>query len=47
VAGLYATVTEASKDRRGRRSDGSEFTVETLGQYHLHDVVHHLWDVAR
>lgn len=45
VAGLYATVTEASKDRRGRRSNGSEFTVETLGQYHLHDVVHHLWDV--
>ena len=24
----------------------SEFTVETLGRYHLHDVVHHLHDVA-
>jgi hypothetical protein len=45
VAGLYATVTEASEHRSGLRSDGSEFTVETLGQYHLHDVVHHLWDV--
>ena len=29
----------------GRRSDGSVFTVETLGQYFLHDVTHHLYDV--
>ena len=29
-------------DRRGVRSNGSVFTVETLGRYHLHDVVHHL-----
>lgn len=33
-------------DRTGRRSDGSEFTVVTLQQYFLHDVVHHLWDVT-
>jgi hypothetical protein len=45
VAGLYATVTGAAKDRRGVRSDGSVFTVESLGSYHLHDVVHHLHDV--
>ena len=32
--------------RRGRRSDGSEFTVMTLSQYLLHDVIHHLWDVT-
>lgn len=32
--------------RTGRRSDGSEFTVATLLQYFLHDVVHHLWDVT-
>jgi hypothetical protein len=32
--------------RRGRRSDGSEFTVATLSQYLLHDVIHHLWDVT-
>ena len=32
--------------RRGTRSNGSEFTVETLGRYHLHDVVHHLHDIA-
>jgi hypothetical protein len=33
-------------ERRGRRSDGSEFTVATLSQYFLHDVIHHLWDVT-
>ena len=32
--------------RTGRRSNGSEFTVVTLLQYFLHDVVHHLWDVT-
>jgi hypothetical protein len=31
--------------RRGTRSNGDVFTVESLGRYHLHDVVHHLWDV--
>ena len=46
VAGLYATVTDATRGRRGRRSDGSVFTVESLGSYHLHDVVHHLHDVG-
>lgn len=46
VAGLYATVTDATRERRGLRSDGREFTVETLGRYHLHDVVHHLHDVG-
>ena len=33
-------------DRTGRRSNGAEFTVVTLLQYFLHDVVHHLWDVT-
>lgn len=32
--------------RRGIRSDGAEFTVGTLIQYFLHDVIHHLWDVT-
>jgi hypothetical protein len=32
--------------RRGRRLDGAEFTVATLSQYVLHDVIHHLWDVT-
>ena len=32
--------------RRGLRSNGSEFTVASLSQYFLHDVIHHLWDVT-
>lgn len=32
-------------DRGGRRSNGSRFTIATLSQYGLHDVVHHLYDV--
>jgi hypothetical protein len=33
-------------ERRGRRTDGAEFTVTTFAQYFLHDVIHHLWDVT-
>ncbi len=32
--------------RPGRRSDGSTFTVDSLSRYLLHDIVHHLHDVA-
>ena len=46
VAGLYSTVTPETAGRTGFRSNGSEFTVETLGLYHLHDVVHHVHDVG-
>ena len=46
VAGVYATVTDETSDRPGVRSNGDRFTVETLGTYHLHDVVHHLHDVG-
>ena len=45
VSDLYGSVPPLSWHRRGVRSDGSEFTVESLGRYHLHDVVHHLHDV--
>jgi hypothetical protein len=45
AAGLYASVTDEQAGRRGTRSNGSEFTVETLGVYHLHDVLHHEHDV--
>lgn len=47
VAGLYAGVTPDQYDRPGRRSNGSVFTVRTLGRYHVHDVLHHLHDVGR
>lgn len=46
AAGVYATVTPATAGRRGVRSDGSEFTVESLGLYHAHDVLHHVHDVG-
>lgn len=46
VAQTYAAVPDDAWDRTGRRSNGSRFTVDTLGRYHLHDVVHHLWDIG-
>ncbi len=42
----YAAVPAGAWERRGRRGNGSEFSVATLGRYHLHDVVHHRHDVA-
>ena len=45
VARVYESVPPDAWDRTGVRSDGSVFTVESLGRYHVHDVVHHLWDV--
>lgn len=45
AAGEYAAVAEDDWQRRGLRSNGSAFTIETIGRYHLHDAVHHLWDV--
>jgi len=45
AAGLYDDVPPEAWGRRGLRSNGSEFTIETLGRYHLHDIVHHRWDV--
>jgi hypothetical protein len=36
---------EATWARRGLRSNGSEFTVDSLGRYMAHDLVHHVWDV--
>jgi hypothetical protein len=45
VASAYDSVTGDAWDRRGTRSNGSVFTVASLGRYHLHDVVHHLQDV--
>ena len=45
VAASFARVEESQWGRTGLRSNGSEFTVLTLAQYFLHDVVHHLADV--
>ena len=43
LAVQFAAVTEW--ERTGLRSDGARFTVKTLGQYLVHDPVHHAWDV--
>lgn len=45
VAERYESVPPDAWSRRGFRSDGSVFTVESIGRYHLHDIVHHAWDV--
>lgn len=45
-AAVFGSVTGPAWQRRGERSNGSSFTVETLGRYFLHDVYHHLHDTA-
>jgi hypothetical protein len=42
----FAAVMPSQWDRPGTRSNGSRFTVRSLGIYGLHDPMHHLWDVA-
>ena len=41
----YEQIPGDAWERTGRRSNGSNFTVRTLGRYLLHDLVHHVWDV--
>ncbi len=45
AAAAFDGVGEGDWQRTGRRSNGSVFTIETLGQYFLHDLTHHLRDV--
>ncbi|WP_072806383.1 DinB family protein [Rhodococcoides yunnanense] len=47
LASAFEAVSPSERSRAGRRSDGAEFTVETLAQYYIHDPIHHLWDVRR
>lgn len=46
LVGLVGEIEAGAWGRTGTRSNGSVFTVTTLLQYVLHDVVHHLWDVT-
>jgi len=46
LADRFDSVQADQWQRRGFRSDGSVFTVQTIAQYLLHDPVHHLWDVG-
>ena len=45
VAAGFDAVGDREWSNRGLRSNGSTFTVETLGQYMVHDLVHHVWDI--
>jgi len=47
VADTYASVPDDGWGRRGLRSNGSEFTIASIAVYHLHDIVHHAYDVDR
>jgi hypothetical protein len=47
TATAFAAVRPDRWERPGRRSNGSLFTVRTFAIYFLHDVEHHVHDVAR
>lgn len=44
AAVAFTHVRNDEWERAGLRSDGAEFTVESLGRYLLHDLFHHVWD---
>ena len=46
IAAAFAAVPDSAWQRPGRRSNGSAFTVESLGRYFVHDLVHHAHDVG-
>jgi hypothetical protein len=46
LADRFDSVADAEWGRKGLRSDGATFTIDTFGRYLLHDPIHHLWDVA-
>ena len=46
IACRFAAVTGQEWSRKGRRSDGTQFTIESLARYFIHDLVHHLYDVT-
>ena len=46
LANRFDEVADGQWDRSGTRSNGSHFTVESLGLYLIHDPIHHLWDVS-
>lgn len=47
TARAYESVPTDELGRAAKRSNGSLFTVETLGRYFLHDLVHHAHDVEK
>jgi DinB family protein len=47
MATAFDAIDALQWPRPGRRSNGSVFTVESLGQYVAHDLVHHVHDIGR
>ena len=45
IAQAFAAVPADQHGRAGLRSDGSRFTVDSLGRYFVHDLVHHAHDI--
>jgi hypothetical protein len=45
VAAAFDGLSPEHWQRRGRRSDGASFTVESFSRYFVHDLVHHRHDV--
>jgi uncharacterized damage-inducible protein DinB len=46
LAHLLDAVQDDDWARPGTRSNGSQFTIESISIYMLHDSIHHLWDVT-
>jgi hypothetical protein len=46
LADGFSNVEGQQWSRAGTRSNGSRFSVASLGSYGLHDSLHHLWDVS-
>jgi hypothetical protein len=46
LAQLLDAVHEDEWARRGTRSNSSQFTIESISIYMMHDSIHHLWDVT-
>lgn len=47
TADIFDRVSDDEWQYTGLRSDGSSFTIESIGRYLLHDPVHHLHDVEQ
>ncbi len=45
VADRLDGLSDLEWTRKGRRSDGASFTIDTISRYMVHDPIHHLWDV--
>ncbi|QLY33362.1 DinB family protein [Nocardia huaxiensis] len=45
AARAFESVPVAERGKVARRSNGSQFTVDTLARYFVHDLVHHVHDV--